>query len=96
MPKATRPACKASRRAECADPRKLSVAQGSRSNSIGDAIISTDIAGNVTYLNPIAESMTGWSQEEALNRPLEQVLRIVQRGQPGARAEPAGNGDLAR
>jgi diguanylate cyclase (GGDEF)-like protein/PAS domain S-box-containing protein len=46
-------------------------------NSIGDAVISTDISGNVTYLNPVAENMTGWSSQEASGRPLQQVLRIV-------------------
>jgi diguanylate cyclase (GGDEF)-like protein/PAS domain S-box-containing protein len=46
-------------------------------DAIGDAVITTDVAGNVTYLNPIAESMTGWSRLEALARPLSQVLHII-------------------
>jgi diguanylate cyclase (GGDEF)-like protein/PAS domain S-box-containing protein len=46
-------------------------------NSIGDAVVSTDIAGNVTFLNPIATAMTGWSADEALGRPFEEVFRIV-------------------
>ena len=46
-------------------------------NSIGDAVVSTDVAGNVTYLNPVAESMTGWSRQEACGRPLQDVLRII-------------------
>ena len=46
-------------------------------NSIGDAVISTDIAGNVTYLNAVAESMTGWSLQEASGRPLQEVLQII-------------------
>ncbi len=46
-------------------------------NSIGDAVVSTDVAGNVTYLNPVAESMTGWSRQEACGRPLQEVLRII-------------------
>jgi diguanylate cyclase (GGDEF)-like protein/PAS domain S-box-containing protein len=46
-------------------------------SSIGDAVISTDIAGNITYLNPIAESMTGWSRQEASGRPLQEVLRLI-------------------
>ena len=46
-------------------------------NSIGDAVISTDLAGNITYLNAIAEGMTGWSREEASGRPLQEVLRII-------------------
>ncbi len=46
-------------------------------DSIGDAVITTDIAGNITYLNPVAESMTGWSQLEATGRSLPDVLRII-------------------
>ena len=46
-------------------------------DSIGDAVLSTDMQGNVTYLNPVAEGMTGWRRHEALGRPLAEVLRIV-------------------
>jgi diguanylate cyclase (GGDEF)-like protein/PAS domain S-box-containing protein len=46
-------------------------------NSIGDAVISTDAAGNITYLNPVAEGMTGWSRQDACGRPLREVLRII-------------------
>jgi diguanylate cyclase (GGDEF)-like protein/PAS domain S-box-containing protein len=46
-------------------------------NSIGDAVVSTDVLGNVTYLNTVAESMTGWSHEEATGRPFEEVFRII-------------------
>ncbi len=46
-------------------------------NSIGDAVISTDLAGTVTYLNTVAESMTGWSRQEACGRGLPEVLQIV-------------------
>lgn len=46
-------------------------------NSIGDAVISTDVAGNVTYLNAVAESMTGWSRQDAAGRRLQEVLRII-------------------
>jgi diguanylate cyclase (GGDEF)-like protein/PAS domain S-box-containing protein len=56
-------------------------------NSIGDAVISTDVAGNVAYLNAIAEGMTGWSQQEAAGRPLQEVLRIID----GDSREPALN-----
>jgi diguanylate cyclase (GGDEF)-like protein len=45
--------------------------------SIGDAVLSVDASGAVTYLNAIAESMTGWRVEEAAARPLEQVLRVL-------------------
>ena len=46
-------------------------------NSIGDAVISTDVWGNVTYLNLVAESMTGWSREQAASHPIEEVFRII-------------------
>jgi diguanylate cyclase (GGDEF)-like protein/PAS domain S-box-containing protein len=45
-------------------------------NSISDAVISTDLAGHVTYLNPTAEKMTGWSRADATGRPLKEVLVI--------------------
>ncbi len=56
-------------------------------NSIGDGVICTDVLGNVTYLNLVAERMTGWSREEASGRPLQEVLRIVD----GTSREPALN-----
>jgi diguanylate cyclase (GGDEF)-like protein/PAS domain S-box-containing protein len=46
-------------------------------NSIGDAVLSTDISGNVTYLNAVAECMTGWPKAEALGRPLTEVFNII-------------------
>jgi diguanylate cyclase (GGDEF)-like protein/PAS domain S-box-containing protein len=46
-------------------------------NSIGDAVVSTDVSGHVTYLNVVAETLTGWSQQEAAGRPLEEVFRII-------------------
>ena len=46
-------------------------------NSIGDAVISTDNAGNVTYLNVVAERMTGWSQTEASGLLFTDVFRII-------------------
>jgi diguanylate cyclase (GGDEF)-like protein/PAS domain S-box-containing protein len=45
--------------------------------SIGDAVLSTDLAGKITYMNPVAERMTGWSTWEATGRPLQEVMRIV-------------------
>lgn len=46
-------------------------------NSIGDAVISTDFRGRVSYLNTIAEQMTGWTQAEATGRPLDEIFFIV-------------------
>jgi diguanylate cyclase (GGDEF)-like protein/PAS domain S-box-containing protein len=46
-------------------------------NSIGDAVLCTDISGNITYLNLVAETMTGWQREEAVGKPLADVFRIV-------------------
>jgi diguanylate cyclase (GGDEF)-like protein/PAS domain S-box-containing protein len=46
-------------------------------NSIGDAVISTDVEGRVTYLNLVAERLTGWQLHEALGHPLEEVFRII-------------------
>jgi diguanylate cyclase (GGDEF)-like protein/PAS domain S-box-containing protein len=45
--------------------------------SIGDAVVSIDARGNVTYLNIVAETMTGWSRDEAAGHSVEEVLRIV-------------------
>ena len=45
--------------------------------SIGDAVITTDTAGRITYLNEVAEDLTGWSPSEALGQPLERVFQIV-------------------
>src|SRR4029079_5816152 len=42
-------------------------------NSIGDAVMSSDVWGRVTYLNVVAESMTGWSRQEAAGHPIEEV-----------------------
>src|ERR1700737_1081695 len=56
-------------------------------NSIGDAVLSTDISGNVTYLNVVAEHMTGWSRKEAIGRPLTEVFQII----AGTTHKPAPN-----
>src|SRR3954467_5160556 len=45
--------------------------------AIGDAVMTTDPEGLVTYMNPVAEKLTGWSADEALGKPLEDVFRIV-------------------
>lgn len=45
--------------------------------SIGDAVISTDATGRVELLNSVAESLTGWTAEEAAGRSVSEVFRIV-------------------
>jgi len=46
-------------------------------NSIGDAVVCTDVLGNVTFLNPIAEALTGWPADEAIGHPFVHAFRIV-------------------
>src|ERR1700733_27854 len=46
-------------------------------NSIGDAVICTDIVGNISFLNLVAEKMTGWSSHEAVGRAMDEVSKIV-------------------
>jgi PAS domain S-box-containing protein len=52
---------------------KLAVTLG----SIGDAVMATDAEGRVTYLNVIAEQLTGWTFPQASGRPAEEVFRII-------------------
>ncbi len=45
--------------------------------SVGDGVVSVDNTGLVQFLNPIAEHLTGWTLQEALNQPIENVFRII-------------------
>ncbi len=45
--------------------------------SIGDAVITTDDGGNITFLNHVAEDLTGWTSEEAEGRPLGEVFEVI-------------------
>jgi PAS domain S-box-containing protein len=45
--------------------------------SIGDAVITTDTEARVTFLNPVAEALTGWKSDDALGQPLESVFNII-------------------
>jgi DNA-binding response OmpR family regulator len=53
-------------------------------NSIGDAVLSTDISGHITYLNLVAENMTGWRCDEAVGKPFAEVFRIIDETTPDA------------
>lgn len=46
-------------------------------NSISDAVIGTDMSGNVDYLNVAAEKMTGWSRDEARGRSIREVMTLI-------------------
>jgi diguanylate cyclase (GGDEF)-like protein/PAS domain S-box-containing protein len=46
-------------------------------DSMGEAVLRTDLNANVTYLNRTAEKMTGWTRQEALGRPVADVLRFI-------------------
>ena len=45
--------------------------------SIGDGVMVTDAACRITRVNPVAESLTGWSEVQAFGKPLDEVFRIV-------------------
>jgi len=46
-------------------------------NSIGDAVMSCDVSARVTYLNKVAERLTGWTGDKAAGRPIEDVFHII-------------------
>jgi PAS domain S-box-containing protein len=60
--------------------------------SIGDAVVSTDTAGHVSMLNPVAEELLGWSQAEAHGRPVQEVFVL----RPDSRAEHPVSAALSR
>jgi PAS domain S-box-containing protein len=46
-------------------------------NSIGDAVLATDLAGRITFVNPVAAALTGWTEQELLGRPVKEGFRII-------------------
>ena len=58
-------------------------------SSIGDAVITTDAEGRVTFLNGAAEGLTGWTRDEAIDRPLAEVFRIINEHTRGPAEDPA-------
>ncbi|CAG0969109.1 putative transcriptional regulatory protein pdtaR [Methanosarcinales archaeon] len=48
--------------------------------SIGDAVIATDPEGTIKLMNPMAEALTGWKQEDAIGKPLAGVFNIISEG----------------
>jgi PAS domain S-box-containing protein len=49
-------------------------------NSIGDAVVATDVNGHITFLNGVAQALTGWAGDDATGQPLGRVVQIVQEG----------------
>ncbi|AKV00713.1 two-component hybrid sensor and regulator [Labilithrix luteola] len=47
--------------------------------SIGDAVVTTDIQGRVTLMNPVAERLTGWDEGRSMGLPLEEIFNVVDR-----------------
>ena len=64
-------------------------------DSIGEAVVCIDVAMNITFMNPIAEKMSGWRQEDALGTPLLTVLRITS-GDKGPLLEDIYRADRSR
>src|SRR5262249_56980634 len=66
--------------------------------SMGDGVIATDAEGRVTFLNPVAEGLTGWASEQARGQPLDHAFRITNQitgeavEDPGARVLREGVG----
>ena len=49
-------------------------------SSIGDAVVSTDTSGCITFMNPVAEQLTGWFEDDARGKPIQEVVVLVQEG----------------
>lgn len=58
--------------------------------SIGEAVIAGDADGRIRFLNPVAQQLTGWSEPEAMGRPLSSLLRVVSPRAGPKPTEPIG------
>jgi PAS domain S-box-containing protein len=58
--------------------------------SIGDAVITTDVQGKITTMNPVAESLTGWGESQAVGRPMDEVFQIINERTRTAVENPCG------
>jgi two-component system cell cycle sensor histidine kinase/response regulator CckA len=45
--------------------------------SIDDAVIATDVKGHITFMNPVAEALTGWTEHESLGRDITDVFHVI-------------------
>lgn len=57
--------------------RRAGLARPPVRDSLGDAVINTDLDGRVLFLNASAEHLTGWEEERAINRPITQVMLLL-------------------
>jgi diguanylate cyclase (GGDEF)-like protein/PAS domain S-box-containing protein len=71
-------------------------------HSIVDGVVTTDAAGRVEYLNPVAEQYLGWSSAQAAGKPLSEIYRVLDERSgkevdplPMSGAAPAGESELA-
>jgi two-component system cell cycle sensor histidine kinase/response regulator CckA len=51
--------------------------------SIGDGVIAVDVDGRITFMNPMAEALTGWTLADAKGSPIDSVVCITRDGSPG-------------
>ena len=58
-------------------------------SSIADGVVATDREERVTFINPVAEALTGWRRADALGRPLSLVLQVIEEGSRAPAGSPA-------
>ena len=65
-------------------------------DSIGEGVLAADEAGRLTFLNPVAQALTGWTQEEAIGRDWHEVFRLESEEDTSPRAQPTTRGGATR